>query len=122
MSKLEKLFRQYCHGWEAGTLDDILSPLHNDIYIKECFGPEYHGTTEVKSWAVKWLVGNSKVRWKIKKILLETSFLASEWRFSFQKSDTTVRSFDGSSFVVFKQGKISTIHEYWQTGSSLGQF
>lgn len=115
MVQIRKIFLQYCSGWEKGSLEDILLPLHNDIYIKECYGPEYFGKPQVKAWAKKWLSESSHVSWKLKRIIKQGNTLASEWKFAFRKKDGTRREFDGASLVDFREGKIIRILEFWQT-------
>lgn len=115
MTSLEQLFRRYCQAWEDGNIRNILAPLAENVFIKECYGPQYQGQVEVKNWAKKWLAENKVIKWEIKNVLVEGASLASEWEFAFQKSGGKIRSFSGSSFVDFSKGKISRIYEYWQT-------
>ncbi|MFC6965057.1 nuclear transport factor 2 family protein [Halocatena marina] len=108
---------QYVDSWLSQDAAQFLDTLHDDVIVRECYGPVYEGKEACERWFRTWHdEGNCVLRWTIRSFLFdpETTMAAFEWDFSCV-ADGKEHAFLGSSHVTFRDERIDSINEYEMT-------
>lgn len=109
---MENTIRSYFSAWlkkDVEPLEDIFA--ENAVY-SECYGPEYHGLSQIISWFSDWNEKGQVLEWSIKRLLPCGSSLVVEWHFVCSYENNT-DAFDGVSVVDFDENmKIARLCEF----------
>lgn len=108
----EKLIKKYFQTWldkNNDAWEDIFD--ENIIYV-ECYGPEYHGFSQLSQWFRDWNLIAAVLEWEIKGFIHQNNTTAVEWYFKCNYNGE-VSGFDGVSIVKFNNmRKIIEIREF----------
>lgn len=108
------LIADYMTAWKAHDVDGVLSCLHEQCEVIECYGPIYRGHATVALWMRKWCETGRVLNWDVTRQWLFDTFEAVEWRFECMV-DGERSAFEGASVVEIAQGKIRYLREFATT-------
>ena len=102
----------YFDAWIKRDADVLLAVFADDVIYSECYGPEYHGISQVMRWFTDWNQHGMVLQWDIHRVLESGDELCVEWYFCCEY-DGVVDGFNGVSWIEFDEaGKIRNIREY----------
>lgn len=116
-TQAKELIERYIDAWLSQNVDRFLETLHDDVIVRECYGPIYEGVDSCTEWFRTWhSEGNRVQQWTIDSFLFDsdTNSAAIEWDFSCI-ADGEEHSFFGSSHIRFQDERISSVNEYEMT-------
>lgn len=108
----EETIRRYFDAWLTRDESALPFVFSSDVVYSECYGPEYHGLSQLLRWFRDWNARGRVTDWRIKGMTREKNRLAVEWRFAcvFDGENSV---FDGVSIVEFDgEGKICALREF----------
>ena len=109
---MEEIIRKYFQAWinvDSNTVRDTFS--ENAIY-SECYGPEYHGLSQIMRWFDEWNTKGRVLEWAIKRVIEHNNTLIAEWFFRCDYNGT-VDEFDGVTIADFDdRNKIIRLCEF----------
>lgn len=108
----EEMIREYFQAWlkkDNSLLEEIFA---QEVVYSECYGPEYHGISQILQWFADWNRNNTVLEWPIKRFVHQENITVVEWYFRCRCGDA-VDGFDGVSFVEFNESrKIISLKEF----------
>lgn len=108
----EEIIKNYFQAWlnkDNGILGEIFA---DDVIYSECYGPEYHGISQILQWFEDWNINNTVLEWTIKRFLHQENITVAEWYFKCRCGDAE-EGFDGVSLVEFDdRNKIVALKEF----------
>lgn len=108
----EDVIRKYFKAWIDNNIDVIKQTFADDIIYSECYGPEYHGISQIIKWFTDWNEKGRVLEWSIKRIIQQNNILVVEWYFKCDY-DNNIDGFDGVTIAEFNsQMKISRLCEF----------
>ena len=111
MRKLD-VVKAYFAAWvskDASVLSEVFS---DDVIYTECYGPEYHGFSQIQRWFSDWNLRGTVIQWDIKNTVEQGHTLCVEWYFCCEYDGVT-DGFDGVSWIEFDEsGKIKALREF----------
>lgn len=119
-----ELVTQYVDSWLSQDMALFLGTLHDDVIVRECYGPVYEGKRACERWFWTWHDEENRVlQWMIRSFLFdsETRTAAFEWDFSCV-AEGEEHAFFGSSHVTFRDGRIDSINEYEMTADQYQRY
>ena len=109
---MKETIQKYFQAWIDIDLKTAKELFADDIVYSECYGPEYHGLSQIVKWFEDWNKNGRVIEWTIKRSLEENNSIVVEWYFKcvYQgKSD----EFDGVTIADFNDdGKIVRLSEF----------
>lgn len=112
MTAREMLIRRYFVAWlvkDGSVLESIFCP---DVVYSECYGPEYHGISQIQAWFSDWNKCGTVLAWPIKQFVHQKDMTAVEWYFECDYDGKT-DGFDGMSLIQFAgDGRIVSLKEF----------
>ena len=113
MNEREKIIRFWFDMWlqkkDLG-ISEIFSD--NAVYI-ESWGPEYHGSANIKLWFDEWNTRGTVLQWDIKQFFHKEDQTIVEWYFKNQMKNGKIEAFDGVSFIEWtSDDKILFLKEF----------
>ncbi len=111
MEQKDKL-RAYFAAWLQNDIKIVKNTFSEDAVYTECYGPEYHGLSQILQWFTDWNQRGRVLEWRIKRMLEQDGSLVAEWYFSCNY-DGEIGGFDGVTVADFNaDGKIHRLCEY----------
>lgn len=112
MKKREDTVRRYFQAWLDKNMEPLESIFSEKVVYSECYGPEYHGLSQILKWFTDWNQNGTVLKWEIKKFIHQDSFTAAEWYFECDYHNM-IDGFDGVSVIEFDEnGKIISLKEF----------
>ena len=111
VSRREQVIRTWFDMWlraDSTGLEEIFTP--EAVYI-ESWGPEYHGSGEIKHWFTEWNTRGRVLRWDIKQFFHSENRTAVEWYFE-NRVDGRSECFDGVTIVRWNEERIAHLQEF----------
>ncbi len=110
----KELVERYFKAWLDKNEEMFLSVLHDEIIIKESYGPVYEGKPACLRWFNDWHRHENRVTiWNIDKMYFDDdeSVMTVEWYFEcvFEGNQA---GFLGSSVICFENDLIISVNEY----------
>lgn len=99
---MENAIRRYFRAWlekDSTVLRDIFA---DTILYSECYGPEYHGISQILQWFKDWNQKGSVLEWTIHRVICQGSTLVVQWYFKCDY-EGTVDGFDGVTIADFDE-------------------
>ncbi len=104
--------KRYFQSWIDQNREAYDEIFDEDIFYSECYGPEYHGLTQVKRWFDDWNRTGKVMEWTIHNTITQGSTAVAEWYFRYMQNGQTL-DFNGCSIIEFTpMGKIVSIKEF----------
>lgn len=108
----EDIVRSYFQAWLDKNIEPLRGIFSDDIVYSECYGPEYHGLSQVLKWFTDWNKNGTVLSWEIKKFIHQDMFIVVEWYFECD-CNNEVSGFDGVSVIEFDDNmKITNLKEF----------
>lgn len=98
----EAIIRRYFRSWIDRDIDVLEQVFSDDVTYTECYGPEYHGLTQILKWFADWNRRGTVLKWEIKGFIQQGSLTAVEWTFACDY-DHEIGEFDGVSLIEFDE-------------------
>ena len=105
----EDIVKSYFQSWLDKTIEPLESIFSDDIIYSECYGPEYHGLTQILKWFADWNINGAVLKWKIKKFIHQGMFTVVEWYFECDYNNE-IGGFDGVSHRVLRGNGHRSMH------------
>ena len=100
ISRMEEILKQYFQAWLDTDISIINETFADNVVYSECYGPEYHGLSQIIRWFEEWNQHGRVLEWTIKRIIGHNKTLVAEWYFKCVY-DGNVDGFDGVTIADF---------------------
>ena len=108
----EEIIKRYFQSWIDRDIDVLEQVFSDDVTYTECYGPEYHGLTQILKWLADWNERGTVLKWEIKGFIQQGNLTAVEWTFACDY-DHEIGGFDGVSLIEFSEDmKIVNVREF----------
>lgn len=94
------VIKKYFQSWIDKDIEIVKQTFSENALYSECYGPEYHGLSQIVTWFEDWNNKGQVLKWTIKRILEQNQTLIIEWYFKCNY-DGRVDSFDGVTIADF---------------------
>ncbi|MBP0988394.1 MAG: nuclear transport factor 2 family protein [Oscillospiraceae bacterium] len=109
---MEEILRNYFQAWLRNDADTVRNTFAADAVYSECYGPEYHGLSQIMRWFADWNQKGTVLEWTIRRTFTQGRTLIAEWYFQCEY-EGTVDGFDGVTVADFdNNGKITHLCEF----------
>lgn len=98
----EDIIRKYFQSWLDKNVEPLSQIFSEDIVYRECYGPEYHGLSQILKWFADWNKNGTVLKWEIKKFIHQGTFTVVEWYFECNY-ENKLDGFDGVSIIEFNE-------------------
>ncbi|MDD5938378.1 MAG: nuclear transport factor 2 family protein [Clostridiales bacterium] len=113
MEKRERIIQSWFDMWILGTDQGIETLFAPDAVYTECWGPEYHGSGEIKRWFNDWNTRGRVLRWEIRQFFHQGPQTAVEWYFKSCIAGEAPEAFEGMSLIQWTpDDKIQSLQEF----------
>ena len=109
---MEEILRRYFQSWLDVDVSVIKDTFADSVTYSECYGPEYHGLSQIIRWFEEWNQHGRVLEWTIKRTVENEKTLVAEWYFKCVY-DGNVDGFDGVTIADFdNNNKIIRLCEF----------
>ncbi|MBO5164002.1 MAG: nuclear transport factor 2 family protein [Ruminococcus sp.] len=109
---METIIRNYFQAWINADANTVRATFSENVTYSECYGPEYHGLSQIMSWFEEWNKKGKVLEWTIKRIFENDKTIIAEWYFKCDY-DGVVDGFDGVTIADFdNDNKIIRLCEF----------
>ena len=109
---MKKTIEKYFQAWIDVDPDTVKELFSEDVIYSECYGPEYHGLSQIMRWFTDWNQKGRVLEWTIKRTIEQNSTIVVEWYFKCEY-EGNVDGFDGVTIADFDDtGKIRRLSEF----------
>lgn len=108
----EKIVKRYMQAWLEKDLEVVKQTFAEHAVYVECYGPEYHGRSQIVQWFKDWNKKGQVLEWTVKRTMEHENVVVVEWYFKCNY-DGVMDGFDGVTIAEFDHDeKISRLCEY----------
>ena len=104
---MRETIQKYFRAWIDQDPDVLKEVLAGSVVCSECWGPEYHGLSQMLRWFADWNRKGRVLEWTVKRTVEQGRTIAAEWFFRCRYEGTedgfdgvTVADFDGDGKIV----------------------
>ena len=109
---MTSIMQKYFQAWIDADINAIQELFCKDVIYSECYGPEYHGMTQINQWFDSWNKKGRVLEWTIKRTIEHDKTIVVEWYFKCNYEGKT-EGFDGVTIADFdNNGKIASLKEF----------
>ena len=109
---MEEIIRKYFLAWIQADIETVRNTFSEAAVYSECYGPEYHGLSQILRWFEDWNRKGRVLEWSIKRLIGKDRTVVAEWYFKCDY-DGTIDAFDGVTIADFdKDMKITKLCEF----------
>ena len=109
---MEEIIRKYFQAWINKDIEAVKEIFSDNVVYSECYGPEYHGLSQILRWFSDWNNKGRVLEWTIKRIMVFNGTAIAEWYFKCDH-DGNVSGFGGVTIADFDaDGKIAKLCEF----------
>ena len=94
------IIKKYFQAWINKDIQSVKQIFSENALYSECYGPEYHGLSQILKWFEDWNYRGQVLEWTIKRILEQNQTLIIEWYFKCNY-DGVVDGFNGVTIADF---------------------
>ena len=105
------ILQRYFRAWIDNDIDTVRELFCDDVVYSECYGPEYHGLSQILKWFEDWNKLGRVLEWDIKRIMEHGDTIVAEWWFKCEYGGN-IDGFDGVTIADIKDGKIYRLSEF----------
>ena len=106
------VIKKYFQSWLDNDVEIVKQTFSENALYSECYGPEYHGLSQIVTWFENWNNKGQVLEWTIKRIFDQNQTLIVEWYFRCNY-DGKIDGFDGVTIADFdKDMKIIKLCEF----------
>lgn len=107
-----EILKNYFTAWLHKDMEAVRQTFSENAVYSECYGPEYHGLSQIEKWFEDWNQRGQVLEWTIKRILEQNQTVIAEWYFKCEY-EGNVDGFDGVTIADFDEDmKISKLCEF----------
>ena len=104
--------QKYFQAWIDADLRMIKEIFSDDVIYSECYGPEYHGLSQIIQWFEEWHHKGRVLEWTIKQAIEHNNTIIVEWYFKYDY-EGNIDGFDGVTIADFDNvRKIVSLKEF----------
>lgn len=108
----EEIVTRYFQAWLDQDIEPLESIFSDDVVYSECYGPEYHGLSQILKWFTDWNKSGRVLKWDIKNFIHQGRLTVAEWYFECDYNHE-IGGFDGVSIIEFNdEMKITNLKEF----------
>ena len=112
MTERDEKIRSYFASWLTGDNACWTELFSEDVVYTECYGPEYHGLSQMKQWFADWTARGKVLRWDGKRFMHDGNSTCVEWYFLCEY-DGGLGGFDGVTWIDWDEnGRIVSLREF----------
>ncbi|MBQ8728312.1 MAG: nuclear transport factor 2 family protein [Oscillospiraceae bacterium] len=109
---MTEIIRKYFQAWIDADIETVKEIFSNDVIYNECYGPEYHGLSQIIQWFNEWNKKGKVLEWTIKQTIEHNKSIIVEWYFKCNYDGNT-DGFDGVTIADFdNNNKIISLREF----------
>ena len=109
---MEEILRRYFQAWLDNDISAVKETFSDNAVYIECYGPEYHGLSQILKWFDEWNRHGRVLEWTIKRTVTHDKTLVAEWYFKCDY-EGNIDGFDGVTIADFNdEGKIFCLKEF----------
>ncbi len=97
---MEEIIRNYFLAWLNKDIETVQGTFAEDAIYSECYGPEYHGLSQILKWFEDWNKKGSVLEWSLKRVIEKDRTIIAEWFFKCDY-EGTYSEFDGVTIADF---------------------
>lgn len=106
------VIKKYFQSWLDNDVEIVKQTFSENALYSECYGPEYHGLSQIVTWFENWNNKGQVLELTIKRIFEQNQTLIVEWYFRCNY-DGKIDGFDGVTIADFdKDMKILKLCEF----------
>ena len=75
------VIKKYFQSWLDNDVEIVKQTFSENALYSECYGPEYHGLSQIVTWFENWNNKGQVLEWTIKRIFEQNQTLIVEWYF-----------------------------------------
>lgn len=106
------IIKKYFQAWIDVDIEVIKQTFSQDVIYSECYGPEYHGLSQILNWFEDWNSHGQVLQWTIKRLFEQNQTIIVEWYFQCIY-DGKIDGFNGITVADFDENmKISRLSEF----------
>lgn len=94
------IIKNYFQSWIDADIEVVKRTFSVNAVYRECYGPEYHGLSQIVKWFEDWNKCGQVLEWTIKRILEQGQTVIVEWYFKCIYDGKT-DEFDGVTLADF---------------------
>lgn len=94
------IIKKYFQAWINKDIQSVKQIFSENALYSECYGPEYHGLSQILKWFEDWNNRGRVLEWTIKRTFEQNQTLIAEWYFKCDY-DGVVDGFDGVTIADF---------------------
>lgn len=107
-----EILKKYFTAWINKDIETVRRTFSENAVYSECYGPEYHGLSQILKWFEDWNQRGQVLEWTIKRIMEQNGTVIAEWYFRCSY-DGNVDGFDGVTIADFDDDmRISKLCEF----------
>ena len=109
---MEEILRRYFQAWLDNDISAVKETFSDNAVYIECYGPEYHGLSQILKWFDEWNRHGRVLEWTIKRTVTHDKTLVAEWYFKCDY-EGNIDGFDGVTISDFdNDDKITRLFEF----------
>ena len=113
MDNREKIIRLWFDMWLAKKDLGIFNVFSDNAVYIESWGPEYHGSKNIKLWFEEWNTRGTVLQWDIKQFFHKGHQTIVEWYFKNVMDNGDIEEFDGISLIEWSaEDQIQSLKEF----------
>lgn len=106
------ILQKYFQAWINTDIETVKDIFAENVIYSECYGPEYHGLSQILRWFEDWNKKGKVLEWTIKQTIEHNKTLIAEWYFKCDYEGNTA-GFNGVTIADFdNNGKIVSLKEF----------
>ncbi|MDR1605854.1 MAG: nuclear transport factor 2 family protein [Streptococcaceae bacterium] len=109
--KRQHIINDWFQAWHQPDWANFEQIFDTEVYYSECWGPEYQGISQVKTWFKHWHSKSKLLVWEITAIHHVQAHTFVTWHFACQSDHKTI-AFEGLSDIQWTGLKVKLVKEY----------
>ena len=108
----EYILKSYFQSWIDNNISILSQIFSENVIYSECYGPEYHGISQIHDWFEDWHKQGKILQWDIKRSIESNNTLIVEWYFKCNYNGE-ISEFNGVTVADFdSDNRIHRLSEY----------
>lgn len=108
----ETVLRNYFRSWIDNDIETIKETFSENVFYSECYGPEYHGISQILKWFEDWNKIGRVLEWNIHRLIENNNTVIAVWYFKCEYNGK-IDGFDGVTVADFDSNmRIVKLCEY----------
>ena len=106
------ILKKYFQSWIDIDTETVKATFSENAVYSECYGPEYHGLSQILKWFADWNQKGKVLEWTVGRSIESESTVVAVWYFKCEYNGE-IDGFDGVTVADFDDNmKITKLCEY----------